>query len=72
MVLRKKSSIKLYLSPEEVVVTRKTKSKNNMTKVMFLIAVSNPQMDYKIGKYFNGEILFYPLVEELHAKRNRK
>ena len=43
-----------------------------MTKVMFLFAVINPRIDHKRGKYFNGKIVFYLLVEELHEKRNRK
>ena len=43
-----------------------------MMKVMFLASVSKTRMDHKIGKYFNGEIGFYLLVEELHVKRNIK
>ena len=43
-----------------------------MTKVMFLVVVSNPRMDYKRGKFFNGKVGCYPLMEEIQAKRNSK
>ena len=61
----------MYLRPSETIQTRKTKSKN-MSKVMFLIAVSNPRMDVKRGKFFNGNIGCYPLMEEIQATRNSK
>ena len=72
MVLRKKVNKKLYLGPSETIQTRKTKSKKNMTKVIFLVAVSKPRMDVKRGKFFNGKIGCYPLMEEVQAKRNSK
>ena len=65
MVLRKKVNKNLYLGPSETIQTRKTKSKKNMTKVMFLVAVSNPRMDVKRGKFFNGNVGCYPLTEDL-------
>ena len=76
-ILKKSGSMsrilkKMYLGPLETIKTRKTKSKKNIMKVMFLLAFSKPRMDHKRGKYFNGKIGFYPLVEELHSKRNRK
>ena len=43
-----------------------------MTKVMFLVAVAKPRMDVKRGKFFNGKIGCYPLMEEVQAKRNSK
>ena len=43
-----------------------------MTKVMFLVAVSKTRMDVKRGKFFNGKIGCYPLLEEVKAKRNSK
>ena len=39
----------------------------NMTKVMFLVAVEKPRMDHKRGK-----VGFFPLMEEVQAKRNSK
>ena len=51
MVLRKKVNKKIYLGPKEMIQTRKTKSKKNMTKVMLLVAVAKPRMDVKRGKF---------------------
>ena len=64
----KKVNKNLYLGPSETITTRKTKSKKNMTKVMFLVSVSRPLMVVKRGKYLYGKIGFFPLVEELHEK----
>ena len=36
---------------------------------MFLVAISKTRMDVKKGKFFNGKVGCYPLMEELHAKR---
>ena len=42
-----------------------------MTKVMLLVAVSQPLIDVKRVKYFNGKLGCFPLVEVVEAKRNR-
>ena len=62
---------KVYLGPTETIQTRKKQIKN-MTKVMFLGAVANTRMDYKRGKFFNGKVGCYPLMEDIQDKRNRK
>ena len=43
-----------------------------MTKVMFLLAFEKTRMDHKRGKFFNGKVGFFPLMEEVQEKRNIK
>ena len=51
---------RIYLSPEETIPIRKTQSKKNIIKVMFLVAVSRPRRDYKRNEFFDGKFGCYP------------
>lgn len=43
-----------------------------MIKVMFLVAVDKDRMELKKVKFFDGKLGFFPLIEEVESKRNRK
>ena len=70
MVLHKKINQTLYLSKDEQTPVRTTQNKRFMQKVMFLVAVAQPRM-YR-GKYFNGKLGCFPLIEKVRAKRSSR
>ncbi|ETV74119.1 hypothetical protein H257_11084 [Aphanomyces astaci] len=62
---------KFYVYDDEEVAARSVKSKNFITKVIFLAAVARPRYDPAIKKDFDGKIGIWPFVEIVAAKRKR-
>ncbi|XP_050233452.1 uncharacterized protein LOC126681939 [Mercurialis annua] len=65
-------SNKYYLHPNEEEPHRTCKSKRFITKIMFLAAVSRPQVDKESGMSFDGKIGIWPFVFQEAAKRNSR
>ncbi|ETV97349.1 hypothetical protein H310_09686 [Aphanomyces invadans] len=63
---------KFYVYDDEEVAVRAVKSKQFITKVMFLAAVARPQYDYTKKAYFDGKVGVWPFVVVQPAKRNSK
>jgi hypothetical protein len=61
-----------YLTDNEQLDHRATKSKRFLTKVMFLVAVARPRWDTTRNQWFDGRIGIWPCVETQLAKRNSK
>lgn len=58
-----------YLLPEECDPERSCKSKNFLTKVMFLAAIARPRFDLDGNEIFSGKIGIFPYVTKEAAKR---
>ncbi|KAH9147093.1 hypothetical protein AeRB84_009211 [Aphanomyces euteiches] len=70
----KRTKTKYYLWHDEEEPLRETKSKNFITKVMFLVAVARPRIDQDSGLAFDGKIGCWPFVVQelaLRSSRNR-
>lgn len=69
-----KKSERYYLLPEEQEPNpyRACKSKNFITKVMFMAAVARPRYDEDGVEYFSGKIGIFPFVIKEPARRNSK
>ncbi|KAL6564551.1 hypothetical protein OROMI_016001 [Orobanche minor] len=61
---------KYYLLPEECDPERSCKSKNFLTKIMFLAAMARPRFDSMGNVTFSEKIGIFPFVSEQPAKRN--
>ncbi|KAM3200529.1 hypothetical protein P3L10_032891 [Capsicum annuum] len=70
----KKKCERYYLIPEELESNpyRSCKSKNFITKVMFMAAVARPRFDQNGFKLFSGKIGIFPFVVKEAAKWNSK
>lgn len=64
-----KKTEKYYLLPDEEDPMRTCKSKNFITKVMFLVALGRPRFDALRNELFSGMIGIFPLVTQEPAKR---
>jgi hypothetical protein len=58
-----------YLTPDEQVPYRSSRSKDHLTKVMFLAAVARPRYDEHGTCTFDGKIGMWPIVERTPAAR---
>ncbi|KAF0705717.1 hypothetical protein AaE_014395 [Aphanomyces astaci] len=70
-----KVSRKYYLVPGEKEPKRECKSKQYITKVMFLCAVARPRYNHATDSWWDGKIGIWPFVEPVAAQRdsvNRK
>nr|XP_016514427.1 PREDICTED: uncharacterized protein LOC107831196 [Nicotiana tabacum] len=69
-----KKSEKFYLLPEEQEPNpyRSCKSKNFITKVMFMVAVVRPRLAKDGTELFSGKIGIFPFVFKEPAKKNSK
>lgn len=65
-----KKSETYYLVPEEDEPLRACKSKNFITKVMFLAAIARPRFDEDKNVKFSGKIGIFPFVTKEPAKRS--
>ncbi|WOH12833.1 hypothetical protein DCAR_0832342 [Daucus carota subsp. sativus] len=65
-----KKSEKYYLLKEERDPERTCKSKNFLTKVMFLAAVARPRFDEAGNVLFSGKIGIFPFITKEPAKRS--
>ncbi|WOG94536.1 hypothetical protein DCAR_0313832 [Daucus carota subsp. sativus] len=65
-----KKAEKYYLLPEESDPVRTCKSKNFLTKVMFLTAIARPRFDSDGKEVFSGKIGIFPFVTKEPAKRS--
>ncbi|XP_058759685.1 uncharacterized protein LOC131633000 [Vicia villosa] len=65
-----KKSTNYYLLPDEDEPHRTCKSKNFISKVMFLAAVARPRFDSEGNETFSGKIEIFPFVNEQPAKRS--
>lgn len=61
-----------YLTPEEELPYRATKSKRYITKVMFLAAVARPRYNYTTRKYWDGKLGIWPIVHKVAAQRTSR
>ncbi|KAL3624852.1 hypothetical protein CASFOL_031520 [Castilleja foliolosa] len=59
-----------YLLPDEEDPLRTCKSKNFITKVMFLVAIARPRFDEQGNELFSGKIGTFPFVTKQAAKRS--
>ncbi|XP_057443966.1 uncharacterized protein LOC130736137 [Lotus japonicus] len=64
-----KKSNNYYLLPHEEEPYRTCKSKNFITKVMFLAAIARPRFDSQGNEVFSGKIGIFPFVTQEPAKR---
>ncbi|XP_057418948.1 uncharacterized protein LOC130713174 [Lotus japonicus] len=64
-----KKSNNYYLLPHEEEPYRTCKSKNFITKVMFLAAIVRPRFDSQGNEVFSGKIGIFPFVTQEPAKR---
>jgi hypothetical protein len=62
-------TVKAYLAPDEEEPHRAAKSKQFITKVMFLCAVARPRWDTRANRYFDGKLGIWPFVEKVPAQR---
>jgi hypothetical protein len=67
-----KMASKFYLAASKEEPHRTYKSKNFITKVMFLAAVSRPRWNTSHNQHFNGKLGIWPLVEYVAAKRGSR
>ena len=67
-----RSSQKYYLHPDELGPHRTCKSKQFISKIMFLVAVAHPRVDMISRMSFDGKIGIWPFVVKESAKRNSK
>ncbi|XP_057418200.1 uncharacterized protein LOC130712381 [Lotus japonicus] len=58
-----------YLLQDEEDLIRSCKSKNFITKIMFLVAQARPRFDAQGNEIFSGKIGVFPFVTKEHAKR---
>ncbi|KAF0728389.1 hypothetical protein Ae201684_013753 [Aphanomyces euteiches] len=63
---------KFYVYDDEELPLRATKSKNFITKVMFLAAVARPRHDEATNQFFDGKLGMWPFVIQEPAKRTSK
>ncbi|KAH9109886.1 hypothetical protein LEN26_013915 [Aphanomyces euteiches] len=63
---------KFYVYDEEELPLRATKSKNFITKVMFLAAFARPRYDQATNQFFDGKLGMWPFVIQEPAKRTSK
>ncbi|XP_049383023.1 uncharacterized protein LOC125847448 [Solanum stenotomum] len=72
--LLSKKCERYYLLPEELESNpyRSCKSKNFITKVMFMAVVARPRFDQNGVELFSGKIGIFPFVVKEAAKRNSK
>lgn len=61
-----------YLAPDENTPHRTAKSKNFITKIMFLCAVARPRYNPTTRLYFDGKIGIWPFVRMEAAQRSSK
>ncbi len=67
-----KANRKYYLALSEPDPVRFCKSKQSITKVMFLAAVARPRFNKNRNQYFDGKIGIWPFVIKEPAKKNSK
>ncbi|KAH9094946.1 hypothetical protein LEN26_018040 [Aphanomyces euteiches] len=63
---------KFYVYDDEELPLCATKSKNFITKVMFLAAVARPRHDEATNQFFDGKLGMWPFVIQEPAKRTSK
>jgi hypothetical protein len=61
--------VKCYIAPDEEEPHRAAKSKQFITKVMFLCVVAHPRWDTRANRYFHGKLGIWPFVEKVPAQR---
>lgn len=64
-----KNSTNYYLLADEDEPHRTCKSKNFISKIMFLVAVARPRFDNEGNETFSGKIGIFPFVNEQPARR---
>ncbi len=67
-----KASEKYLLGKKEVSPARYGKSRDSITKVMFLVAVAQPRFDSDSDVLFDEKIGLWPFIEWVAAKRSSK
>ena len=65
-------NFKTYLLPDEEIPYRVVKHKSHIEKLMFLVGVTVPRMDFQTGEMFDGKIGCFAIGEETLAKRTSK
>ncbi|KAF0685508.1 hypothetical protein As57867_022548, partial [Aphanomyces stellatus] len=63
---------KFYVYDDEEIALRAVKSKNFITKVMFIAAVARPRWDAHRKTFFDGKLGIWPFVEYAVAQRTSK
>jgi hypothetical protein len=65
-------TVKCYIASDEEELHHAVKSKQFITKVMFLCAVARPRWDTRANRYFNGKLGIWPFVEKVPAQRTSR
>jgi hypothetical protein len=63
-----KMADKYYLAASQEEPHRTCKSKNFITKVMFLAAINQPCWDMSCNQHFDGKLGIWPFIEYIAAK----